>query len=114
MTGVGDHHFPDIGGSGAHDDGHGRPERLFPADRQDRHRQLALGKQCLIVERVLIERGELRKAGMHGAGPGVQLGVMLPRRFVELLRIGREFVPEAIEIDALATCNQPLGIRASE
>src|SRR5205085_1239085 len=39
VTRVWDHQLADVRGRGAHDDGHGRPERLLAADRQHRHRQ---------------------------------------------------------------------------
>ena len=39
---------------------------------------------------------------------------MLARGLAEALRIGRELVPEAVEVDPLAAGDQPLGIRALE
>ena len=52
-------------------------ERLLAADGEDRHRQLALGHERLVVDRILVERGELHEAGMHRARQRVELGIVL-------------------------------------
>ena len=39
---------------------------------------------------------------------------MLSRSFVEMLRISRELIPEAVEIDALATGDEPLHVRPAK
>src|ERR1700736_6365506 len=51
---------------------------------------------------------------MHGAWPGIERSVMLPGRFVDLGRIARELVPEAVKIDPFATRDQPFSIGATE
>jgi hypothetical protein len=51
---------------------------------------------------------------VHRARERVELGVVLARRVVDRLRIGRELVPEPVEVDALAARDQPLDIGASE
>src|SRR4051812_18962067 len=51
---------------------------------------------------------------MHGAGAGVEGSVMLPGGLAEAVRICGELVPKTVEIDALATGNEPFHIRAAE
>ena len=105
----------DVAGGEAHDGRHHRAERLLAADRQHRHGQLALaGEEGAVVGRILIEGRELREAGMHGAGQGVELGVVLARGLRECGRGRRKLVPEAVEIDALAPRDQPLHVRSAE
>jgi hypothetical protein len=94
--------------------GHRRTEGFFAADRQYGHCQPAGGDKRLVVGGVLIEGLELFEAGVHRAGPGIERGVMLARLFVEILGIGGEFVPEAVEIDPLAAFHQPFRIRSVE
>ncbi len=112
MPRIWNHHLRHIGGGGAHDDRHGRTEGLFAADGKDRHGQFTRRDEGLIVDRILVEGLELFERGMHGALAGVEFRVMLPRLFVKALRIGGEFVPEAVEIDPLAPGDQPFFIRA--
>src|SRR5262245_11179361 len=59
-----------------------------PADCQDRHRQLACGRERLAIDRILREGRELVESGMHRAGSRVELGVVAARRFVDRFRIG--------------------------
>src|SRR5206468_11087968 len=93
----------------AHDRRHLRAEGFLPADRIDRHLQLAtLGEEGLVVDRILIKSGELREARMHGARHGIELGIMLTRFFAEAAAVGRELVPEAVEINALAPGDEAL------
>src|SRR5258706_9732613 len=68
----------------------------------------------LVVLAVAIERRELLEAGMHRPRPRVDRGVVRARRFVDPRRICRKLVPEAIEVDALASLDQSLGVRSSE
>src|SRR6185295_7796275 len=75
---------------------------------------IACGQECAVVDGVLIECCELGKAGMHGSWKGVELRIVLPRRFAEAIRRSREFVPESIQVDALAPCHQPLHVGPSE
>ena len=114
MAGLGDHHLPHVLGRGAHHDGHGRPEGGGAADRQHRHRQLAAGEEGLVVLRILVEGGELFEAGMHGAGQGVERGVVLARSLAEAGRVGGELVPEAVEVDPLPPRHQAFRIRPLE
>ena len=51
---------------------------------------------------------------MHRAGPGIERGIMVARRLVDLLRIGGELVVEAVEIDALAPLDQPFHVGPAE
>src|SRR4051812_29512562 len=87
---------------------------MIAAERQDRHLELAAREEGPVVDRVLIEGMELLEAGMHRAGPGIERGIMAPRRLGEPRRIGRKFIPEAIEIDAFAPGDQPLHVRPAE
>src|SRR5438128_2475141 len=48
------------------------------------------------------------------AGARVELRIVPAGSFVELLRIGRELVPEAVQVDALATGHQALHVRPAE
>src|SRR5204863_3613133 len=99
----------------AHDRRHRRAEGLLPAYRIDRHLQLAaLGEEGLVVDRILIKSGELREARMHGARQSIELGIMFARFFAEAAAVGGEFVPEAVEIDALAPGDEALHIGSAE
>jgi hypothetical protein len=98
----------------AHDHRHRRPERLFAADRQHRHGQLATGDKSLVVDGVLVEGRELAETGAHCARLCVQPGIMFARGLAKRPRIGRKLVPEAIEVDAFATGNQALHVRATK
>src|SRR5277367_1399785 len=51
---------------------------------------------------------------MHGAGQRIEPRVMLPRRFRKFGWVGREFVPETVEIDAFATFDESLHVRAAK
>src|SRR5262245_39711936 len=51
---------------------------------------------------------------MHRARQRVEFGVVLAGGFAEAAGRGRKFVPEAIEVDALATGDQPLHVRAAK
>ena len=88
-------------GGGAHDGRHRRSERFFAADPQHRHGQRAFREEGAIVDRILVEGLELLETGVHGAGTCVEVCIMSRRGFVEILWIGREFVPEAVEVDTL-------------
>jgi hypothetical protein len=94
---------------------HCRAERFLTPDRQHRHPQTGTcGKPRAVIGRVLVEGGELREAGMHGAGQRIELSVMDPCRLAEAGRIGRELVPEAIEVDALAPGQKSLHVGSAE
>jgi hypothetical protein len=80
----------------------------------DRQRQLAFGRKGLVVDRILREGRELIERRPHRAGSRVKSGVVAARGFVDRPRIGRQLVPEAIEIDALPAFDQPLDVRAAE
>ena len=71
-------------------------------------------RKDLVVLGVLRERGELLEGVVHVARPRVERGVMLARRLVDRLRIGRQLVVEAVEIDALAALDQPVDVRPAE
>jgi hypothetical protein len=65
----------------------------------------------LVVDSVLPKGSELLEGGVHAAGPRIKLGVVLARCFVDRCRIGRQLIPEALEIDALPGFDQafPIG-----
>src|SRR5262249_17801810 len=114
VPGARDHAFLDVARGKAHHRRHGRPERFLAAERQDRDAQLARREKGLVVGGVLIEGGELREARMPGAGAGIELRVVPARRLAEAARPGRELVPEAVEIDALAAGDEALHVGAAE
>src|ERR1700761_7806529 len=114
MPGSQDDLFLHIRRRGTHDNSHGWSERLFAAHRQHRHCQLAPGDKGLVVDRVLVESGELAETGMHCAGLRVQSGIMFARSVAKRLWIGGKLVPEAIEVDAFAAGNQALHVRATK
>src|SRR3984885_14987739 len=107
-------HFLHVHRGGAHDNGHGRSEGLLAAHRQHWHGQLAFGQEDEIVDRVLIEGGELAEAGVHRTRLRIQLCVVFARGLAERLRVRGKLVPEAVKIDAFASGDQPLHIRAAE
>src|SRR5580698_3173503 len=113
MAGAGDHRLGYIDGDVAHDDSLGCSERFLAADRKYGHGQLGSLKDFIILH-VLRESGELRKARPHGARLGILRGIIRTRSLVRLGGIAGEIVPDAIEIDALASLYQPLGIRSVE
>src|SRR5258708_4865508 len=78
---------------------HHRSEGFFAADGQDRHWQRPLGEKSLVVDDILIEGMELLETRVHRARPSIECGVVLTGGFMEVLRIGRELVPETIEIN---------------
>src|SRR5262245_61689710 len=51
---------------------------------------------------------------MHGARQRVKFGIVFTRGFAEPAGRGREFIPEAIEIDALTASHQAFHVRAAE
>ena len=68
--------------------GQRKSEGFFPANREDWHRELTGFQELPVVDRILIERRELRKARTHPARTGVELREMRPRLLTEFLRIG--------------------------
>src|SRR4030095_10709748 len=50
----------------------------------------------------------------HRAGQRIQLSVVHACRLTEPAGVCRELVPEAIKVDTLATCDQPLHVRTAE
>src|ERR1700733_1281922 len=81
---------------------HLRAEGMIAAQRQHRHRELALSCEGLVVFSVLIEGRELVERRVHGARTRIELGVVLSGRFIDGRGIGGEFVPKPVEIDALS------------
>src|SRR3954467_13092062 len=51
---------------------------------------------------------------MHRARAGIEFGVVFACRFREMLRGRRELIPEPVEVDALATFDQPLHVGTAE
>src|ERR1700722_3205229 len=88
--------------------GHAGAERLLAAERQDRNRELALGQEGLVVEAVLRERDELLEGVMNRMRPRVEVRIVPASRLVDGAGIAGQFIPEAIEVDALAARNQTL------
>ena len=105
---------PDVGGGEFDFVGEALSEVFLAADRQHRHRELARGQKFLVVDRILAEGRELREGVVDGVRPGIERRIMLARRLVDVLRIGRQFVVEAVEVDALAPGDEPLLVGAVE
>src|SRR6266705_3783599 len=91
-----------------------RAECSVATEVQDRHLKLALRKERPVVGRILAERQELGKARSHCAGLRIDRRIMLALRFIKPLPVPGKFVPEAVEIDALAAGDQALHLRATE
>src|SRR5436305_12016319 len=95
--------------------GHRGVERFLRADRHYRHRQLtSCREQLLVVDRVLRKGAKLLECVVHGPRPRIKGGVVMARRIVDRLRVGRQLIPEAVEIDALAAGDQALLVRAAK
>src|SRR5262249_34933663 len=103
-----------IGGCGAHNGSHHWPERFFAPYSEYRHGQLAFGNKSFVIGSVLIERLDLLEPGVHRARLGIELRVMRAGSFIEFCRISGKFVPETIEVYALASLYEPLSIRTPE
>src|SRR5580698_8971151 len=102
-----------MGGDVAHDLGLQRAEGFLSADSQHRYGQHGFLKD-LIVFCVLREGGQLREACAHYTRDGVSGSEEIASRFVRLRRVCAEVIPDAVEVDALASGNKPLRIRAVE
>ena len=97
--------FDVIGDTPNHRADHGA-ECSFATKGQDRHLKLALRKERPVVGRILPERQELGKARSHCAGLRIERSIMLALRFIKPLPVAGKFVPEAVEIDALAAATR--------
>src|SRR6516162_8064214 len=88
---------------------------MITTNGQDRHRQLALGKEFLVVDRILGECGELSaECVMDGAGASIKCGVMIASLLVDAGGICRKFIVEAVEQNALPAGYKALHIRTAE
>ncbi len=114
VTGIGDHRAGDIQRGEPHFIGHRRTERFLGADREHRHGQLAVRDEGFVVDGVAGKCRELFERGMHCAGPRIERRIMFARRLVDRFRIGGQFVPEAIQINALAALHQTFDVRSAE
>jgi hypothetical protein len=86
------HHLGDVVRSIAHDDRFVVAEGLLTAHGEHRHAQVFLQDRS-VVEGVLTNAAELRERRLHGAGTGVELGVMLAGAFIDFGRVAGELVP---------------------
>ncbi len=106
MTGVGDALTGDVAGDrcAARRPGRCRTtcRRRSPAPAWRAFR----GSEGLVVDGVLGEGSELLEGRVHAARPRVKSRVVIARRFVDRLGIGRQFIPETVKIDALAAGHQ--------
>src|SRR5690349_2539282 len=114
MPRIRDHQLLDVNRGGPHHHRHGRAEGFLAADGEDRHAQLAVGDERLVVDRVLIKGGELVEAGVHRAGLRIEPGVVFAGLLAEPARVGRELVPEPIEVDSLPSGHEPFSVRTLE
>jgi hypothetical protein len=71
---------------------------------EHRHRELAFCQELRVVDAILRRRHERLERVVHGVRPGVEFGVVRARLFVDGAQVGGELIPEAVEIDAFATC----------
>ena len=90
------------------------PEAFLAADRQHRHGELALRQELLVVRSILAERCELRERIVDRVRARIERRVMLARRLVDVLRISRQLVVKTVEVNALASGDQPLLVGAEE
>src|ERR1700746_3803416 len=97
-----------------HDRSHGRAERFLATQSENRYIKLAFRDESFVVDCVLIECRKLREARAHRTGTCVELGIMAPCSLSEVLRLCRELVPEAVEVDTLATLHQSFHIGTAE
>src|SRR6202048_2224902 len=109
-----DDHIFDVIGDTPHHRAHHRAECSFASQGQDRYLKLALRKEPPVVGRILAERQELGKARSHCAGLRIERRIMLALRFIKPLLVPGKFVPEAVEIDALAAGDQALHVLTNE
>src|ERR1700688_1149548 len=109
-----DDHIFDVVGDTPHHPADHRAERSFATQRQDRHLKLALCKEHPVVGLILAESQELGKARSHCAGLRIERRIMLALRFIEPFPVPGKFVPEAVEIDALAAGDQALHVIPTE
>src|SRR6202022_3805791 len=90
----------DVGADESNLFGLARAEELLRADGENRHVQLPGGEQSFVVARILRERGELLESVVHRVGARIQRRIMPAGRLVDRFRVGRQLIPEAVEIDA--------------
>src|SRR6266403_4965014 len=109
-----DDHIFDVVGDTPHNRADHRAECSFATEGQDRHLKLALRKERPVVGRILAERQELGKARSHCAGLRIERRIMLALRLVKPLRVPGKFVPEAVEINALAAGDEALHVLTTE
>src|SRR4051812_29149186 len=114
MPAIRDDRIFDVGGDTPNHLADQWAERSLASEGQDRHLQLALRKEPPVVGRILAERPELGKARSHCAGLRIERRIMLTLRFIKPLRFPGKFVPEAVEIDALASGDQALHVLTPE
>src|SRR5579863_2793237 len=110
MSGASNHCFSNIGCYVTHDNGLQRAEGLLSADGKHRHRELVL-LEDLIVLGILRERGKLREPSSHPAWLCVGCREEVSGGFVRFSRIGREVVPDSVEVNAFPALHKPFCIR---
>src|SRR5258707_7181905 len=103
----------DVIGDTPHHRADHRAECSFATEGQDRHLKLAMRKEP-VVGRIPAERQELRETRSHYARLRIERRIMLPLRFIKSLRVPGKFVPETVEIDALAASDEALHVRTTE
>ena len=90
------------------------PNDFSPPSARTGTIELARRDEGPVFGGVLVEGRELRKARMHRARAGIELRVVPSGRLTEPLWGGGELVPEPVKVDALATGDQALHVRAAE
>ena len=102
-----------VNGGVAHHDRLVGTEGLLATDRKDRHGELR-GHRRQVFLSILPDGAKLSESRMHRAWQGVELGIVLPRRLVDLRRIAGELIPETVEIDTLTSRHETLHVRPAE
>src|SRR5882757_7548519 len=114
MPAIPDDQIFDVIGDTPHHGADHRAECSFATESQDRHLKLALCKKRSVVSRIPAERQELGETRSHCARLRIERRIMLPLRFIKPLRVPGKFVPETVEIDALAASDQALHVQTTE
>src|ERR1700739_3358895 len=106
MARTGNHGLPNVGRHMPHDLCLQRTERLLTPEGQERHRELYLLKDFVVL-RILRERGKLRKPRPHSSRLRVGRREKVSGGFVGLAGISCEVIPYAVKIDSLTARDQP-------
>src|SRR5438067_11329098 len=113
MASIRHHCFAHVTSDIPHDGSLGCSKRFFAADSKYRHPQFCLSKDFVVL-RIPSEGRELCKASPHRPGLCILRRIIRSCSFVRLTGITCEVVPDAIQINSLASLDQPLRIGTME